>query len=200
MIVKRNIKHRRVLYFFTQNLSFLIDAYGISIFNGILLYACIRNVNTIFKKKRERLCLRMTMTSTEPEDILRGKTLDVYRHVLKNRKPTGVREVQRALRLSSPRLAFYHLNKLEEAGFLKKTVDGYVVDRVFLLNSIRLKRLLIPRYIFYLIFFITAIAIELTVFRPPVLRGEYVFGLVVIFAAVISFLYETIRIILKKSL
>jgi len=72
------------------------------------------------------------MTAGYDEDVLRGKTLEVYRYVLKNGKPTGVREVQRALRFSSPRLSFYHLNKLEEAGFLKKTVDGYVVERVFL--------------------------------------------------------------------
>jgi len=140
------------------------------------------------------------MATSDAEDILRGKTLDIYRYVLKNRKPTGVREVQRSLKLSSPRLAFYHLNKLEEAGFLKKTVDGYVVDRVYLLNSVRLRRLLIPRYIFYLIFFITALIIQLTVFRPPVLRVEYIFGLSVSLVAAISFLYETIRILIKKSL
>jgi len=140
------------------------------------------------------------MGRTDAEDVLRGKTLDVYRYVLKNSKPTGVREVQRALGLSSPRLAFYHLNKLEETGFLKKTVDGYVVDRVFLLNSFRFRRLLIPRYIFYTIFFVTAIIIQLTVFRPTILRPEYVFGLAVSFAAAIGFLYEAVRIILKKGL
>jgi len=140
------------------------------------------------------------MVSTDAEDILRGKTLDVYRYVLKNNKPTGVREVQRSLSLSSPRLAFYHLNKLEESGFLKKTVEGYVVDRVVLLNSIRLKKLLIPRYLFYSIFFITAIIIQLTVFRPMRLQAEYIFGLAVSCVAAISFLYETIRIILKRSL
>lgn len=45
------------------------------------------------------------MASSDAEDILRGKTLDVYRYVLKNRRPSGVREVQRALKFSSPRLA-----------------------------------------------------------------------------------------------
>jgi len=131
---------------------------------------------------------------------LRGKTLDVYKYVLKNRKPTGVREVQRALKFSSPRLAFYHLNKLEEAGLLKKGVEGYVVERVFLQHSVRLRRLLIPRYFFYSLFFITAIIIQLTVFRPAVLRGDYVFGLLIGLAAVFSFLYETLRIVTKKSL
>jgi len=140
------------------------------------------------------------MTSAYDEDVLRGKTLDVYRYVLKNGKPTGVREVQRALKLSSPRLAFYHLNKLEETGFLKKTVDGYVVERVFLQQSVRLRRLLVPRYFFYSVFFITVLIIQLTVFRPSVLRGDYIFGLAVISIAALFFLYETFRIVLKKGL
>lgn len=140
------------------------------------------------------------MSSKDAEDVLRGLTLDVYRFVLKNRKPTGVREVQRSLKLSSPRLAFYHLNKLEEVGLLKKTVEGYVVDKVFLQSSIRLWRLLIPRYFFYSIFFITAIIFELTIFRPPIPRPEYIFGLAVTCAAAGCFLYETIRIISKEGL
>jgi hypothetical protein len=140
------------------------------------------------------------MTSPRDEDVLRGKTLYVYRYVLKNGRPTGVREVQRALKLSSPRLAFYHLNKLEEAGFLKKTVDGYVVERVFLQNSVRLRRLLVPRYFFYSVFLIVAIIIQLTVFRPLVPRSDYIFGLAVISIAALFFLYETIKILLKKGL
>lgn len=140
------------------------------------------------------------MASSDAEDILRGKTLDVYRYVLKNRKPTGVREVQRALKFSSPRLAFYHLNKLEEAGLLKKGVDGYVLERVVLQNSIRLRRLLIPRYFFYSMFFISALIIELTVLRPSVWRGDYVFGLAVSLVAALSFLYETFRIVSRKNL
>jgi len=140
------------------------------------------------------------MRSPDAEDVLRGKTLDVYRYVLKNGKPTGVREVQRALKLSSPRLAFYHLNKLEDAGLLKKSVDGYVVERVLLQNSVRLRRLLVPRYFFYSVFFVTALIIQLVVFRPSALRGDYIFGLAVTFIAALFFLYETIRIVLKKGL
>ena len=140
------------------------------------------------------------MKSAHDEDILKGRTLDVYRYVLKNRKPTGVREVQRALKFSSPRLAFYHLNKLEEAGLLKKNVDGYVVERVLLQNSVRFRRLLIPRYFFYLIFLITAILVQLTLFRPAVLRGDYIFGLFISFVAGLFFLYETIRIMIRKTL
>jgi len=137
------------------------------------------------------------MTSAYDEDVLRGKTLRVYRYLLKKGKPVGVREVQRALKFSSPRLAFYHLNKLEETGFLKKTVDGYVVERVFLQQSVRLRGLLVPRYFFYSVFLITAVIIQLTVFRPSMLRVDYVFGLAVISAAVIFFLYEALKIVAR---
>ncbi|MCL6579066.1 MAG: winged helix-turn-helix domain-containing protein [Candidatus Bathyarchaeota archaeon] len=67
----------------------------------------------------------------EQRDILRGLTLKVYRFILKNNKPVGIREVQRALKLSSPTLALYHINKLEEAGLVKKHLNGYVADRIF---------------------------------------------------------------------
>jgi hypothetical protein len=89
---------------------------------------------------------------------------------------------------------------LEEAGFLKKSRDGYVVERVLLQHSIRLGRLLVPRYFFYSIFLLTAIVIQLTVFRPQTLRVGYVFALAVIFIAALFFVYETLRIVLEKGL
>lgn len=140
------------------------------------------------------------MTSAYDEDVLRGKTLRVYRYVLKKGKPVGVREVQRALKFSSPRLAFYHLNKLEETGFLRKTVNGYMVDRVFLKQSIRLMGLLVPRYFFYSVFFMTALVMQLTLFRPSMLRADFIFGLAVISIAAIFFLYEALRIMHRKGL
>lgn len=140
------------------------------------------------------------MSSINDEDVLRGKTMRVYRYVLKNRKPTGVREVQRALKFSSPRLASYHLNKLEDAGLVKKTIDGYVVERVFLQHSVRLWSLLVPRYLFYSVFFVVAIIVQLTLFKPSSMGRDYVFGLVVILIASLFFLYETFRIVLRKGL
>ena len=43
---------------------------------------------------------------------LRGKTLKVYLFILKQRKPVGVREVQRELGFSSPSVAYHHIEKL----------------------------------------------------------------------------------------
>jgi SOS-response transcriptional repressor LexA len=132
------------------------------------------------------------------EDALKGTTLEVYKYVLKNGKPTGVREIQRALNLSSPRLAAYHLDKLEDVELLRKTMDGYVVNRVLLQNSVRVSRILVPRFFFYSVFFITIIALQLTVFKPTILSKEYLFSVVAVSIAAALFLYETLRVLFKK--
>jgi predicted DNA-binding transcriptional regulator len=137
--------------------------------------------------------------SDDVEDVLRGLTLRVYHFVLKNKKETGIREVQRALKLSSPTLAVYHLEKLENAGLIKKGMMGYVVDRVYLRNLVRLRRLLVPRYFFYALFFSLAVVVELVFFRPTVLSRDYVFALVVTCAAAVAFVYETVKAWVKET-
>jgi hypothetical protein len=139
------------------------------------------------------------MGSEDVEDVLKGLTLKVYRYVLKNRKETGIREVQRALKLSSPTLAVYHLDKLEQAGLVKKGASGYVVDRVYLRNLIRFRRLLIPKYFFYALFFSLAVVVELVVFKPVVFSREYVFAFIITCAAAVSYVYETIRTWMKET-
>ena len=137
---------------------------------------------------------------SESKDILRGLTLKVYKFILKNDRPVGIREVQRALNLSSPTLALYHMNKLEEAGFIKKELNGYVADRVILENLVRLRRVLIPRNFFYTVFLVTSL-IFLTVFlRPPVLTREYIFSLGVVSVAAATSVYETIKALSEKVL
>jgi len=140
------------------------------------------------------------MKLNSSEDVLRGVTLQVYRYVLKNGKPTGIREVQNSLSLSSPRLAFYHLNKLEEAGLVKKTPEGYVPDRVVMHDSVRLMRVLVPRQFFYALFFATMLVFQLTFFRPDSFSRYYTFALLGTTAALVLSIYETRRIFRKKSI
>ena len=71
-----------------------------------------------------------SLGSDKTDDVLRGTTLEVYHFILKSGKPIGVREVQRALNLSSPSLAVYHMSKLEEAGLLKRENGDYVINKV----------------------------------------------------------------------
>lgn len=137
---------------------------------------------------------------SEEKDVLRGLTLKVYRFILKNDKPVGIREVQRALNLSSPTLALYHMNKLEEAGLIKKELDGYVADRIVLENLVRLRRILIPRNLFYAIFLVTSLVMLAVFLRPPVLTREYVFSLAVISVAAATSVYESMRAFSKELL
>jgi DNA-binding Lrp family transcriptional regulator len=137
---------------------------------------------------------------SESKDVLRGLTLKVYKFILKSDRPIGIREVQRALNLSSPTLALYHINKLEEAGLIKKELGGYVADRIVLENLVRFRRFLIPRNFFYTIFLVTSLIFMIVFLRPPILTREYVFALGVIIIATATSIYETIRALSKKVL
>jgi len=140
------------------------------------------------------------MSSGEPEDVLRGLTLKVYHYVLRSGHEVGIREVQRALKLSSPTLAVYHLEKLEQAGFLKKGAMGYTVDKIYVRNLVRLRNLLIPKYFFYAWFFSSAVILELTIFRPVIISREFVFAFLVTCAAAISYTYETAKTWRKETI
>jgi DNA-binding transcriptional ArsR family regulator len=112
------------------------------------------------------------LVSSEAEDVLRGTTLEIYRFLLKSNKPVGAREVQRNLHLSTPSLATYHLSKLEETGFVKKEKGEFVVNKVILEDCIRFGRFLIPRYLFYSVFAVLALILELSLFRPSVVTNQ----------------------------
>ena len=92
------------------------------------------------------------------EYALRGKAWKVYWYLLKNGKPVSVREVQRALRFSSPSVANHHLEQLRELGLVEKQdVGGHyvLVSEVkigVLKHYVKLGRLLFPRYFFYALF------------------------------------------------
>lgn len=137
---------------------------------------------------------------SESKDVLRGLTLKVYKFILKNDKPVGIREVQRALNLSSPTLALYHMNKLEEAGFIKKELNGYVADRIILENLVRLRRVLIPRHFFYTVFFVASLIFLVVFLRPSMLTREYIFSLGVVSVAAATSVYETIKALSEKVL
>lgn len=110
---------------------------------------------------------------TNPQDgvdaELKGNTLRVYVYALRKRK-VGVREVQRALRMSNPSLAQYHLNKLKELGLVSGEGGEYsIVDEVkvdVMRNFLRVGTLLVPRFVFYAVFF-SVFAVYLTVAALP---------------------------------
>jgi predicted DNA-binding transcriptional regulator len=128
---------------------------------------------------------------------LKGNTLRVYIYALKKRK-VGVREVQRALLMSNPSLAQYHLNKLRELGLVSEVNGEYeVVGEVkvdVMRDFLRLGTLIVPRFIFYAVIF-TVFAVYLAFLGYPY------FGLVpvlewftaVLAVAAVVFWYEAVR-------
>jgi DNA-binding transcriptional ArsR family regulator len=134
------------------------------------------------------------MASASDEDALKGNSLEVYRFLLRNGKAAGVREVQRALNLSTPSLAAYHLSKLEEAGLIKKESGNYVIDKVILEDCIKVNRFLIPRFLGYAIFTFLLLITELTVLRPRVVTSFYFFATVGTFICALAFSYETAKV------
>ena len=138
--------------------------------------------------------------SVDEEDVLTGKTVKVYRFMLKQKNPVGIREVQRALAFSSPSLATYHLSKLEKAGLVKPEQEGYVVDKVVLQNFIRFRRMLIPKYFFYFILFTGSLILQLTIFRTEIMTPFYIFTLGINIIAASLFLYETITALSKARI
>lgn len=92
------------------------------------------------------------------ESELRGNTLRVYWYMLSQSEPVGVREVQRAIAMSSPSVASHHLSKLVSLELVEKLPDNsYQVSRVVkvgvLKNFIEFRGRFLPRYVFVAIFF-----------------------------------------------
>ena len=63
------------------------------------------------------------------KDEIEGTTLNAYLHVVKKGKPVGPRDVMKALNLSSPSVAYRHLQKLEDLGYLQKNEYGEYVAK-----------------------------------------------------------------------
>ncbi len=140
------------------------------------------------------------MSAGESKEILKGTTFEVYRFLLKNGKPVGIRELQRALNLSSPSVATYHLSKLEDAGLLKREGGNYAVAKYLLEHSVKISRFLIPRYFFYAFFAWVVLVLELTFMKPEFVSREYVFSTVATAMFVFFLSYETVKTWLKGSL
>ena len=76
----------------------------------------------------------------------------------------GVRETQRALSMSSPSIALYHLEKLRELGVVDKDAGGeYSLREQIQVGSLKaflkVGRVILPRYLFYAAFLTTAVLV-----------------------------------------
>lgn len=136
------------------------------------------------------------------ESRLKGNTLRLYWYMVKVARPVTIHEVQKSLKLSSPGLVAYHLNKLRELGLIEKDLEGQycILEEVkvgVLRSFVRLYGFMVPRYIFYAVFFTVLLLIFLAFFMKPLQLQSWF----AVFACSISaavFWYEAIRVWLGK--
>jgi len=136
------------------------------------------------------------MTDEKIESELKGNSLRVYWMLLKSPTNTiGVREVQRALKFSSPALASYHLTKLEELGLAEKINGEYKLKREVRVGVLRqftkIGSLMLPRYIFYAAMLTTLLVFFLTQLRD--INFYSVFALIFGLSSACILWYETFR-------
>jgi hypothetical protein len=100
--------------------------------------------------------------SSDCSEQIEGTTLRAYVFVVKESRPVGPRDLMRGLQLSSPSVAYRHLQKLESAGFLKKDERGeYIVMRKTSLGGFHwVGKIFLPRTMFYFFFFLALFIAE----------------------------------------
>ena len=94
---------------------------------------------------------------------LDGTTFAVYSYVLNESKAVGPRDVMRGANLSSPSVAYRHLQKLEDLGLLEKNEKGrYIIkEKAKISGYLWVGRTLVPRLIFYSLFFTGLLSTEI---------------------------------------
>ena len=127
---------------------------------------------------------------------IRGNTLKVYLFLLKNGS-SELREVQRGLGMSSASLAFYHLSRLVEAGFVNQDEAGLYsavkeASSKVLEGYSKVGPAVVPRMFFFsLLFTILAAFFSLEFF----LGADFTFWLILVCVGMIAvFWYETLML------
>jgi hypothetical protein len=136
------------------------------------------------------------------ESELKGKTLLVYMHILKGGQDTvGVREIQRALGFSSPSVAAYHLQKLQDLGLVENAYGDYRLIKEIRIGVLRsfvsLGGVMLPRYLFYAVL-VTSMLVTFLATFPFVPTREYITTLVMGLVPAAIFWYETVKIWRQK--
>ncbi len=106
----------------------------------------------------------------EIEKALKGTTLKIYYHLLEKgeNRAAGIREIQRDLHFSSPRLVAYHLERLERLGLVEnRSGDYFLIKEIktgVLKYFLRIGSVLLPRFLIYATFFTTLLIYALATF------------------------------------
>ena len=152
------------------------------------------------------LCVVFEVADSSKEK-LEGTSLAVYTYVVKAGRPVGTRDVVRNVGLSSPSVAFRHLQKLEALGLVSKNEAGEYVLKV----KVRVRgyfwvgRRLLPRMLVYSFFFMAALAVEVAVLAIHFSAEDYEFKVFFFFLTLITavvmvlFLVEGVRTIVMSA-
>ena len=142
----------------------------------------------------------MNSNSSVAEDLLKGKTLQIYWYLLSHGQ-SGIREIQKQLNIPSSSTVSYHMNKLVTAGLVSQniTTDKYLIKEEVKTGVlglyVKFGGRLIPRMAFYLSFSLTFLisTLLLILSRDTPLRLEDL--LFIVFTSTISiiFCFEVIR-------
>ena len=134
---------------------------------------------------------------------LEGVTLKVYLYVVKKKGLAGPRDVMRGVGLSSPSVAYRHLQKLENIGLQTKNEFGnYVVkEKVPVRGYVWIGSTLVPNPLVYSMVFLAILITELVVlaihFSVETEQFKIFFLLLtaITVAALILFLIEGLRML-----
>jgi hypothetical protein len=128
-------------------------------------------------------------------DDLEGTTYRVYVYAVKEGKPVNTRDVRKGVNLSSPSVAYRHLQKLETLGLLERNEYGdYVVkEKINVSGNIWVGRNLVPRFVIYSLFFAGLLIVEiLTIVMNQVFDVTFVYLIILTVTAIGIFSAEGI--------
>jgi hypothetical protein len=134
--------------------------------------------------------------------MLEGKTLNVYSFVVKEGKPVGPREVMRGTNLSSPSVAYWHLQKLEACGLIEKNTYGeYILkEKVNISGHLWIGRNLVPRLLCYSLFFLGIVGTEIAIVAVQFLQQGQLMSMDILYLlatnaiAMMLFLFEGLQL------
>lgn len=142
----------------------------------------------------------LNVPSADKEE-LEGITLSVYLYAVKKGKPVGPRDVMKGANLSSPSVAYRHLQKLEDLGYLQKNNYGEYVtkDKASVRGYIWVGRRMLPKMLVYSIIFMIILIVELVVLAIHYSVENYTFKIFFLLLTLVTafamgvFAFEALR-------
>jgi hypothetical protein len=104
--------------------------------------------------------------ANEQSEEIEGITLSVYVYVAKKGRPVGPRDVMKGANLSSPSVAYRHLEKLEDLGLLGKNEYGeyFMKGKARVRGYVWIGKRMMPKMLAYSLLFMIILLVELAVF------------------------------------